>query len=365
MYKILVIEDDINSLLFIEEVLTIEKYEFCGVKSGLEAIEVVNKFMPDLIVCDIMMPDMDGYEVFNKIKQISPLKNIPFIFITALSTKKDLRKGMDLGADDYITKPFTSEQLISSIQTRLSKKKDEMEGFEKEIKSLQKNISTSIPQELLSPLNNILGIGNLMQTKFREISYDDIEKFGIEINKYGGKLLNIIKKFIFYTEVELMFSDSEQKKKLLNGITIWPEKIILSIANEISERYNRINDFILNIENSNLQIDETHFRILIHELIDNAFKFSESGDIVEVKLTSKDSYAELSICNKGNPISVENQNKIGAFRQFNKDIYDQEGIGLGLTIVKRLIEFYEGELGFENTDNSFVKVSIRLKIDDA
>lgn len=360
--KILVIEDIKDVLIFTVETLNVEGFECLGVNSGTEAIKVVKKFSPDLIICDIMMPDMDGYQVFDTIKKISSLRNVPFIFLTALSTKEELRKGMDLGADDYLTKPISYDDLISAVQSRLAKKKKENEEFEKELKSLQNNISSSIPHELLSPINNILGISSFMNNKARDLGYLDIENFSKEILKAGNKLLNIVKKFIFYTEVELNLDNPKYAEKYKNNITVSPDDIIKSIMNEIAARYGREADINVELDDLILKIENSHFKIIVNELIDNAFKFSDKSTEVSVKLGRAKDEAELIILNKGVAISPANLKRIGAFMQFDKPILNQQGIGLGLIISKRLVEFYNGSFIIKNIDDSYINVTVRFKI---
>jgi DNA-binding response OmpR family regulator/DNA-binding CsgD family transcriptional regulator len=120
-----------------------EGFEVVLAENGSVGIELALKFTPDLILCDIMMPGIDGYDVYQSIRTVDKLFEVPFIYITALSERKNLRKGMDLGVDDYLVKPFTIEELLSSINSRLKKQsfvrakiKEEIKRFKGEIDSL-------------------------------------------------------------------------------------------------------------------------------------------------------------------------------------------------------------------------------------
>jgi len=364
MQKILIIEDNNVALVYTCEILSMGGYECKGAEEGKTAIEIAQVFMPDLIICDIMMPDMDGYTVFKEVKQIPALASTPFIFLTALAAEGDLRKGMNLGADDYLTKPINADQLVSAVKTRLSKKEKESEAFEHEIKSLQLNISSSIPQQLLSPINNILGIGNLMLLKSRNLDYEDIEKFSSGIINSGEKLLNIIKKFIFYTEVELTLANPAKKAELENKVTSNPDFIIPAMADEMAIRYDRRTDCVIDSKNMTLIIEENHFKIILNELLDNAFKFSSNGDKININLLKADGMAELSLTYKGGTMSEENIRKIGAFRQFDKELQEQEGAGLGLTLVKRITEYYNGLFSISNNEKGLIHVVTRLMTKD-
>ncbi|MBD2297661.1 response regulator [Nostoc sp. FACHB-87] len=121
MHTILVIEDDaVTRNLFLES-LQAEGYETIGAENGRIGIQLAQENLPDLVICDISMPDRDGYDVLNDLRQDPLTAIIPFMFLTGSDTKDALRKGMELGADDYLTKPLTVEQLLRAIQTRLEK----------------------------------------------------------------------------------------------------------------------------------------------------------------------------------------------------------------------------------------------------
>ncbi|TKS55916.1 response regulator [Mesohalobacter halotolerans] len=119
--KILLIEDDITVRENTAEILELSEYEVQTANDGLKGVEEAKSFKPDIIVCDIMMPELDGYGVLETLSKDANTKFIPFIFLSAKTDHKDIRKGMDLGADDYLTKPFEEEELISAIESRLAK----------------------------------------------------------------------------------------------------------------------------------------------------------------------------------------------------------------------------------------------------
>ncbi|WP_405572585.1 response regulator [Winogradskyella sp. Asnod2-B02-A] len=121
MKKILLIEDNQDVRENTAEILEIENYYVSTAENGKIGVEKALKIIPDLIICDIMMPELDGYGVFESLKSMSKTASIPFIFLTAKSEKEDLRKGMNLGADDYLTKPFEENELLEAIECRIKK----------------------------------------------------------------------------------------------------------------------------------------------------------------------------------------------------------------------------------------------------
>lgn len=119
--KILIIEDDQELGKTIQNILYFHGFDVCNTNNGASGIQKAFEYNPDLILCDVNMYPIDGYQVYHVLKESSMLDRIPFIFLTANSNSEDIRHGMDLGADDYFTKPFYSENLVRSIETRLHK----------------------------------------------------------------------------------------------------------------------------------------------------------------------------------------------------------------------------------------------------
>jgi CRP/FNR family transcriptional regulator, cyclic AMP receptor protein len=152
--RIVLIEDNKAVRENISEILELSKYEVLGAPNGKVGVELVIKELPDLVICDIMMPELDGYGVLNAISKEPKTSSIPFIFLTAKSERADFRKGMEMGADDYITKPFDDVELLSAIETRL-KKKDQLkkefalnnEGVNEFMKVARKTGNTSLVSE--------------------------------------------------------------------------------------------------------------------------------------------------------------------------------------------------------------------------
>ena len=121
MRSILIIDDHNEIRENIAEILTLAGYKTLVAENGKKGVEMALQAIPDLIVCDIMMPELDGYGVLHLLRKNSSTENIPFIFLTAKTERVDFRKGMEMGADDYITKPFDDIELLNAIEVRLKK----------------------------------------------------------------------------------------------------------------------------------------------------------------------------------------------------------------------------------------------------
>lgn len=141
MKKILLIEDNFDVRENTSEILTLARYKVLTAKNGKEGVEIAQKEKPDLIICDIMMPVLDGHGVLHLLSKNDETSSIPFIFLTAKAERSDIRKGMEMGADDYLTKPFDDVELLNAIESRLKKNDILRKEFSKSIEGLNEFIN--------------------------------------------------------------------------------------------------------------------------------------------------------------------------------------------------------------------------------
>ena len=153
MQRILLIEDNDEIRENTAEILELANYKVDTAANGKVGVEKALECVPDLIICDIMMPVLDGYGVLHLLHKNETLKNVPFIFLTAKSERGDFRKGMEMGADDYITKPFSDIELLTAIESRLKK-----------AALLQQNFLTSTSQLLAAEVGNIKALQEMVET---------------------------------------------------------------------------------------------------------------------------------------------------------------------------------------------------------
>ena len=173
MYKILVIEDNFEMRDNISEILQLADYEVYAAENGRKGVEMALKHLPDLILCDIMMDELDGYGVLFMLTKHPETSTIPFIFITAKTQKEDLRKGMEMGADDYLMKPFNDIELLNAIETRLKKRIQQKDFYSKSIQQMQQLASTA---KGLPELNKIIEDRKLRIIRKRQVLYYEGDK---------------------------------------------------------------------------------------------------------------------------------------------------------------------------------------------
>ena len=313
-----------------------------------------------------MIPIKDGYQVFNEIQHDVILKDTPFLFISAKATTGNIRKGMILGADDYITKPFDIDLLIKSIKSRLAKAANRKYSEKEKRETLQKNISQAIPHELLTPLNAIIGFSSIMKESATNISSEKIQQFSQAIFESGNRLHDTIKKFIYHTEVELLLNDESKMALLQSEIINFGILMLSNQCEQVAAKHNRLSDLKITPNIFDVKISLSHFEIIISNIIDNAFKFSKKGNTVHIEVITDEIFVHISVCDEGIGIDRITKKNIEAFTQFNRNKIEQQGLGLGLglgliTAIK-LLEFYKGEFIFSsnNAKGTCVKLSFLL-----
>ena len=176
MTKVLVIEDERNLLEDITELLQYTDFEVQGANSGTQGLQVAHDYAPDMIICDIMMPDLDGYQVLEQIRGNPDTADTPFIFLTAKADRDSMRQGMDMGADDYLTKPFTSAELLTAINTRLKRQSQIAVHSEQKIENVKRQLTRMVTHELRTPLISINTVVDVISRQIGQLSPSELQE---------------------------------------------------------------------------------------------------------------------------------------------------------------------------------------------
>jgi two-component system, sensor histidine kinase and response regulator len=360
MKKILVIDDEewLREMMLLA--LRQRGFEVLEAENGERGIEVARKEIPDLILCDVNMDKVDGYLTLSSLRSEPVTAAIPFILMTGLADQAGMRHGMELGADDYLPKPFTIEALYAAVEARLKKAKTVREEAERKLADLRDNISMMLPHELRTPLNGILAYGEILVADAETISPKDIAEMGQVIHDSGKRLERLIENFLIYAQLELLNSDPQYLQTLLRKQTPQPVPLIEQSAHEQAELARRPDDLKLELANVPLPISDEYLSKVVEELVQNAFKFSSPNSPVQVKLVEADDSVSLSVSDVGRGFSTEHITKVGAYMQFDRKLHEQQGLGLGLTIVRRLTELHGGTLTIQSEKGVGTVVTIKF-----
>jgi two-component system sensor histidine kinase/response regulator len=363
MKKILVIEDAQSLRKDILEMLGFEGYEAAGAENGLVGVQKAREFMPDLIICDIMMPGMDGYRVLEELHKDPVLVNIPFIFLTARTDRIDQRQGMELGADDFLTKPFTAAELLRTVKTQLEKTSYRQEAAGQKLEKLKNNIILSLPHEFRTPLNVVLGFSDLLLTDCETMESSRIADMARHINTAALRLYRLVENYLIYAHTEIMEADANQLAALQAGYMLMPRTTVENSATLKALQHERKDDLKLDVQDvEGIAMYEDYLKRIVDELVDNAFKFSEPGKPVEVSAHPEQDRYVISVTDQGRGMTSEQIASIGAYMQFDRRIYEQQGSGLGLIIAKRLTELHKGHFRLDSRLGQGTTVTVALPV---
>jgi len=360
MNKVLVIEDDEAVRQFIVAGLRMKGYEMTEAVHGRLGVEVAKAQPPDLILCDIQMPEMDGYETLRALRSHPATATIPFVFLTGAADRSDVRLGMELGADDYLTKPFTLSELQATVAARIQKQSELLKRSEEKLEELRANISLGLPHELLTPLNGILGYAAVLLEDSNELTRDEILECARSVDASARRLQRLIENFLIYGQIEVVLKTAERAASLRPGQPIETSALVGTAAMGVASRLGRGADLEMAAVRGMVAMRVEYFSKIVEELTDNAFKFSPSGTQVRVISGEEAGRYRLRIEDAGRGMTAQQVRDIGAHMQFERRLYEQQGAGLGLVISRRLAELHGGELRVESEPGRGTAVTVLI-----
>ncbi len=360
MKKILVIDDEEWLREMMQLALRQRGYDVIEAQNGPDGIERARAELPDLILCDVNMGKVNGYLTLSALRTEAPTAAIPFILMTGMADNAGMRHGMELGADDYLPKPFTTEVLYAAVEARLKKSQTVRDEAERKLAHLRDNISLMMPHEMRTPLNGIISNAELLAASAATLKAGEVAEMGQEILKSSQNLERLIENFLIYAQLELIAADPKNVNALRIGKLERPVALIKKIAGAQAAQTARLNDLTLEAADIPVPMSAEYFSRVVNELVQNAFKFSEADTPVRVGLAEAFNGVELSVTDQGRGFSTEQIRRIGAYVQFDRKIQEQQGLGLGLVIAKRLAELHGGALSIEGRKGAGTTVTIRL-----
>ncbi|MGI0483843.1 response regulator [Pantanalinema rosaneae CENA516] len=362
MKQILVIEDEACLRENLTELLEIENFQVICAENGQQGVELAQTYPVDLVLCDIMMPELDGYGVLHQIRSLPGLVTTPFIFLTAKAGKPDIRHGMELGASDYLTKPFTHAELINTIKTRLETQTTVEQHYQQKLEDLRGHLSTYLPHELLTPLNSICGLSSYLTTYAAKLETAEVAEIGSLISKSAWRLERTIQNSLLYAKLRLDAQNQESLLAYQNMSCNYSESVIASAAMKVAQRVDRNVDLSLQRSISPILISDTNLEKIVEELVDNACKFSRSGMLIHLVSEFQQDRFILEVIDQGRGMTSAQIADIGAYIQFERKFYEQQGSGLGLVIVRQITELHHGKLDITSTPTgTIVRIELPVK----
>ena len=365
-YKILIVDDVMSNVLLLKVLLTNEKFAIATASNGRQALEQVEKENPDLVLLDVMMPDMSGFEVAQHLKSNPNTADIPIIFLTALNSTADIVKGFQVGANDFISKPFNKEELIIRVTHQISlvaAKRlilSKTEELQRTIAGRDKLYSV-IAHDLRSPMGSIKMVLNMLILNLPS------EKIGAEMyelltmaNQTTEDVFSLLDNLLKWTKSQIGKLNVVYQDVDLVEVTDGVIEIFSMVA---SLKKIRIHE--MKPEKMMVNADIDMLKTVVRNLLSNAIKFSKENSEVLVKMEEVDGMAVVSVQDYGCGISEEGQKKLlhtdTHFSTFGTN--NEEGSGLDLLLCKDFVVKNGGKLWFTSKEGegSIFSFSIPVK----
>ena len=347
---ILIVDDDPAILENAVDLLRVSGYHVLSAKNGLEALQVLQSRMPDLIVSDIMMPEMDGYALYQAVRDNPAWTLIPFLFLSAKGEQKDIRRGYELGADLYLTKPFEPDDLLTAVQTRLKRFSEIQAAAQAPVEEMKSNLITIFNHELRTPLTYIYGYLRLLQDDYQTMDGDTINHILGDMQKGTDRLVGLVEELMLLAQLDSGLIErqvaqlsedvplSSKIDQVINELYPTAEKKHIAISAALPKDL-----LVFGIGN--------YLQDIFRRLIDNAIKFGKPGGEVLVKAAAdkEEPYVSVTVQDDGVGISSDQQKYIfDLFRQIDRETMEQQGVGIGLTIADRLVRLHGGTIQVES-----------------
>ncbi|MEJ5244762.1 MAG: hybrid sensor histidine kinase/response regulator [Bacteroidota bacterium] len=368
-FLILVVDDNPKNLQILSAVLYKEGYTVLFASNGKQALDMAQNQVPDLILLDINLPDIDGFEVCKKLKQNSLTKDIPIMFITGRIETEDIVLGFKVGAVDYITKPFNIVELLSRVGTHLNLKRsrDEVVRYSKELEKTQAELKQAIAQrdkffsiiahDLRGPFTGFIGLSELLVDAYDSLERADIQQIANSMNSAAKKLFEFLENL-------LEWSRSQIGGLQYNPIIIDVHDLFDRVSSLFKDTANNKKiEFVKEIQDDLfIWADNYQTNTILRNLVSNAIKFSYPNS--KIILGARDIGDSVEIYVKDFGVGISDEAKDKVFRIEAKyttpGTENEPGTGLGLVLCKELAEKQNGVLYFETEKNKGTTFFVKL-----
>ncbi len=314
---------------------------------------------PDLILCDINMPGKNGHRLLGEIRADPRLGDCLFVFMTGNPLFAQPRAGMDLGADDFLLKPFSLEALVTCVSARLQRRAvAQQQGEAAFLADLRDGLHKVMSHELFTPLTGIIGFADMLEQDFKLMPPREIQEALTGIRLSGQRLHRTLRNYLF--TLDRLAPDSATPFPVIPAATVG--HLLGQAAKTAVRRHRREADLRLEVQAAALTAGPQEFAILVEELVDNACSFSAAGTPVRVRARRTGANLVLRVSDGGRGMTAEQLKRLGAFRQFERGRFEQQGLGVGLFIVRQILRRLGGELSIESLPGSGTTCQVTLPV---
>jgi two-component system sensor histidine kinase/response regulator len=339
---VLVVDDNPDNLKVLGSILTENGLKPAFAQNGRKALTAIQTRRPDLILLDIMMPELDGFEVCKQLQQNPETQDIPVIFLTAKTEKEDVLQGLELGAVDYVTKPFNNLELIKRVKTHLRLKATEQQL--KQALAIKDQFFSIIAHDLGNIFHTSLGASRLLVNRKGALEEEDADEMLSMIQDSLNKGEQLLKNL-------LEWSRSQRGKISMAPAAFQLRAIIDYNLRALEAQANRKNIHLSSwVGDISVVADQNMFNTVIRNLLSNAIKFTPAGGSVTISAEEQDHRVEISISDTGVGIKPKDIDKLFQIdvRHTTLGTAQEQGSGLGLLLCQEFIDKNGGTLGVES-----------------
>ena len=335
--------------------------------SAHDALQRAQRHRPSIVVSDVHLAEGDGYSLLRSMRDDPALASVQFVLMTGDMRHTAQRTGMNLGANDYLAKPFTVDDFSACMQARRLQAQSwhriEMLSLER----MKNTVSSVLPHEFFTPLAGIMGLSELLKEEVGQMSPEYCREQLNEIRGCARRLQRVLENYltILRLSAENPFQRRDPQTIVLSDLL----QVFAASAAEVAERHQRTDDLRLDCalsgDQAMLYLESDALSKIVGELVDNACKFSKPGQPVSARLEAVHGELELVVRDEGRGMSRQEIAQIGAFRQFDRSLHEQQGLGLGLTLAQYLIECSGGRFEIESEPDAGSTVHVRWRLSAA
>lgn len=363
MTRILVIEDHDILRAQIMQLLELTHYDVIGAVDGAEGLALAHEHAPDLVLCDIMMPGTNGFEVLQNLRRDPRMSMTPFIFLTAKSDRASLRQGMALGADDYLTKPFTTGELLSAVRARLERHEAIARAAEENLEDARRRLVHMVTHELRTPLSTINMVIDLISRQMHLMEPSALNELLGSLDTGSKRLNRLVDQIVLVSQLQA--GAITRRAVFENGVRMpLRELVIGALGLARRHAYRNADATIEQFEHdaeTEIICNPQALRHALFEIIANAINFSPEGSVITITQWREEEAVYLSVTDHGPGMAREQfQQALAHFQQLDRELREQQGMGLGLGLACHLIDAHGGALDLESAAGQGTTVTVAL-----
>ena len=363
-YKVLIVDDVVSNVLLLKILLTNEKFQVCTASNGKDCIEISRKEHPDLILLDVMMPDLNGFDTAVILKKGEDTKDIPIIFLTALNTPQDLVHGFQVGASDFLTKPFNKEELVMRVTQQISlvAAKRIIEQQNQELRATLNNrdkMYSVIAHDLRSPMASIRMVLNLVVASASpETVGEEIYNLLDQANRESEEVHDLLDNLLKWTKSQTGRLNVVKQELELNDIIPGVVEIFDTIA---ATKHIKLE---LKSESDSLKVeaDNDMLKTVVRNFLSNAIKFSPADSTIEIAMTKENEFAKVSVRDHGVGIASNRLDSIFHKGETTYGTGGEEGSGLGLQLCQDFARKNGGDCTVESVEGEGSTFSVLIPL---